>query len=1084
MFIRASLRGAALLALAVLAFAPSFLSPAAALEPFGARHPALSPDGSQLAFSWRGDIWVAAAAGGAARQLTNHLAYEAQPRWSPDGRELAFMSDRNGNADLFVVAAAGGVPERLTTHSDYDELYDWSADGKTLYFGSNRESREFLLYAVPRAGGRPVRVVHDQAWSARLSPDGQWIAYVRGYTEWWRRGYRGPASRDIWLRRASGGPSLHLIDWPGDDDLPHWSGDGRALFFQSEREDGVKNLWRQDLRAEGGDLRAAGAPAQITRLADDMGFLSVSRDGRFATYESAGRLWVVPTAGGTPVSPAIDCPGDDKANAVTRRVLDAGATEYAFAPGEKQLAFVVEGELYAGLVREGELKDCMRITETAAREKDIAWLDDKSLLFVSDREGGEDIYVMRSTDKEEPRLGRSRYRETQRLTSDTATEFQPQPSPDGKTILYRKGTGWLWAMAPDGGGQRRLVDEPVVLHCDWSPDSKWLAYSTTNHGSAEDIFIVDAAGKTAPVNVSSHPNDDFHPLWSGDGKRLAWASRTQDGYYSVKYLWLTRAEAEKTKSQREREEEAEEDKEAATDAKDDGDDKKDKDDKKAEEPAVTVKIDWDDLPARTRTVATLRGYYWDYDQSPDGKHYALRSDLLEGAMDLWTVDWDGDNLRRLTAGGADPDRLLWSEDSESVRYISGGRINEIADDPEGETKTYGFSVPITVDGAARRAQKFDEAWRRLGDGFYDEHYHGADWQALRAKYAPLAAAAVTHADFKDVLKRLFGELNASHLGSWGGPKDNQGDDATGLLGFTPDDAYTGPGLRVARVLARGPLDREETRVAVGEVILAIDGHEIAPGEDYYPLLGHKAGEEVDLLIAAAGPKGKTRTITVEPRASVWELDYRQWMDETRALVDKASGGRIGYLHMAAMGDEDWPRFLEDLFARAHGKDGLILDVRDNNGGSIHDQVLTVLSRQPYVYSKNRGKREGQFDAIERWDRPIVLLTNERSYSDGEIFPWGFHALGLGRIVGMPTFGAVIGTNNVPLIDGTVFRIPSTGWWRRNPDGSIGSSLENDPVQPDLRVPAVPEEALAGRDAQVEAGVAECLRMIETGWRRD
>jgi tricorn protease len=207
------------------------------------------------------------------------------------------------------------------------------------------------------------------------------------------------------------------------------------------------------------------------------------------------------------------------------------------------------------------------------------------------------------------------------------------------------------------------------------------------------------------------------------------------------------------------------------------------------------------------------------------------------------------------------------------------------------------------------------------------------------------------------------------------------------------------------------------------------------------------------------------------------------MDENRSMVDELSGGRLGYLHMSAMGDGNWDAFLADIFHYARGKSGLILDVRYNNGGSIHDRVLTYLSRRPYGYTKSRGKHEGNFDAQNRWDGPIVLLTNERSYSDGEIFPWGFKALGLGRVVGMPTFGAVIGTNNVQLIDGTVFRIPGSGWWRRAADGSIGDNLENIPVQPDILVPDVPEEALAGRDAQVEAGVAECLRMLEEGWER-
>ena len=311
----------------VVALALSVAAPAFAVEPFGARHPALSPDGSQLAFSWRGDIWVAPAAGGAARRLTVHEAYDAHPRWSPDGAEIAFTSDRFGNDDVFVVPAAGGVPERITVHSDDDALSDWSPDGATLYFSSTRESREPLLYAVPRAGGRPVRVIRDRAWDAAISPDGQWIAYLRGYTNWWRRGYRGPASRDVWLRRTAGGPSVHIVAWPGDDDHPQWSGDGRALYFQSEREDGVKNLWRQDLRFEGDSAFPDGAPVQLTHLADDMTYLSLSRDGRWATFESDGRLWIVSTAGGEPRRVALDCTGDLKSNALTRRTLSGSVND-------------------------------------------------------------------------------------------------------------------------------------------------------------------------------------------------------------------------------------------------------------------------------------------------------------------------------------------------------------------------------------------------------------------------------------------------------------------------------------------------------------------------------------------------------------------------------------------------------------------------------------------------------------------------------------------------------------------------------------------------------------------------------------
>jgi tricorn protease len=1048
------------------AFAPA----AHAIPALDARHPALSPDGRTLAFDWRGDIWIVPAEGGRADRLTAHVAHDAYPRWSPDGREIAFSSDRNGNWDLFVLSLETGAVDRLTSHSDYDIIYDWSPDGRTLYFGSTRESRDDLVYAVPRTGGLPVRVTGDMAYNASISPDGRWIAYVRGYNEWWRKHYRGPASLDLWVRALDGGESYLITPWDGDDDQPQWSADGRSLFFQSERADSTLNLYRVDLRFVDAGVEPAGAPAQLTHMKDDgVRFLNVSRDGRLAAFESYGEIYTVPTTGGEPRRVAIDCTGDPKENEITRRILASGATEYAFAPGEKQVAFIVEGELYAAVIIKDELKEPMRLTVTEAREKDVAWLDENTLLYVSDASGNDNIYSLRSTDKDEPRLGRSRYREATQLTSSHDTERRPQPSPDGDTILYQRDTRFLWSMDRDGANQELLLDQPGILHSSWSPDSRYIAFSRTTLGYAEDIFILDLSTAKL-VNVSNHPNDDFHPLWTGDGKRLSWASRTDDGFYHVKYVWLTREEADKSDAARKREEEKRDEEEAAQkeDEKDDGEGDEAK---KTEIP--DVKIDWDDFTVRTRTVATVRGYYWDYDQSPDGKHYALRTDAVE-KMELWTVDWDGDNLRRMTTGGANPDRMTWSEESDKVRYLSGGQIMEIVNEAGASPKTYGFSVELTVDGAARRLQKFAEAWRLMNDGFYDPKFHGFDWPAMRAKYEPLAAAAVMKEDWNDVARQMIGELSASHLGVYG-PWQGGGDE-TGLLGFTPDDRYTGPGVRVAAVLRHGPVDAEGRRLAPGDVILAIDGHEIAPREEYYPLLNHKAGKEVDLTVARGGEGGDRERVTVEPAGGgrIWDLMYEQWMDENRGYVEKLSDGKLGYVHMSAMGDHNWDQFIEDVFSKATGKRGLILDVRFNNGGSIHDRVLDFLSRRPYAYSKSRGDREVTYDALWRWDGPVVLLTNERSYSDGEIFPAGFKQLGLGRIVGMPTFGAVIGTNDVQLIDGTGFRVPGTGWYRLD-----GQSLENHPVEPDVRVPDVPEEALRGRDAQIEAGVRECLQMLAT-----
>jgi tricorn protease len=1057
----------------------TFATAAHAIPAIYARHPALSPDGRTLAFDWRGDIWVVPAEGGRADRLTAHIAHDAFPHWSPDGKEIAFSSDRNGNWDLFVLSLESGAVDRLTSHSDDDYIYDWSPDGATLYFGGSREARDDLVFAVPRTGGLPTCVVGDMAYNASVSPDGRWITYVRGYDEWWRKHYRGPASRDIWVRSIDGGESYLITPWEGDDDRPQWSADSRSLLFQSERADSTLNLYRVGLTFGDTTVAPAGAPIQLTHMrTDGVRFLSLSRDGRLATFECMGEIYVVATTGGEPRKVAIDCPGDPQQNEVTRRILTSGATEYAFAPGEKQIAFIDEGELYAGVIIKDELKEPVRLTYTEAREKDVTWLDEETLLYASDRSGNDDIFAMRSTDKNEPRLGRSRYREEIPLANSPDTERRPQPSPDGKNILYQRDTRFMWIMDRDGANQELLLDQPGILHSSWSPNSRYIAFSRTTLGYAEDIFILDR--DTAKlVNVTNHPNDDFHPLWTGDGKRLSWASRTADGFYNIKYAWLTREEADKSEAARKREQERE-DEEDDDEDEDDGGDNGDRDDgngagdhhdAKAKKEIPDVKIDWDDFTLRTRTVVTVRGYYWDYDQSPDGKHYALRTDAVE-KMELWTVDWDGNNLRRMTTTGANPDRMLWNEENDKVHYLSGGQIMEIKNEVGAEPKTYGFSVEITNDAAVRRLQKIAEAWRLLDDGFYDPNFHGFDWHTMLTKYEPLAAQAIMREDWNDVARQMIGELSASHLGVYG-PWQGGGDE-TGRLGFTPDDSYTGPGVRVADVLPHGPLDHEGRRVMPSDVILAIDGNEIAPREEYFELLNHKVDKEIDLTVARGGPGGNKEKITIEPVSGgkIWDLSYEQWMDENRRYVEQLSDGKLGYVHMSAMGGHNWDQFIEDVFSKAKGKQGLILDVRFNNGGSIHDQVLDFLSRRPYAYSKNRGARDITYDAMWRWDGPIVLLTNERSYSDGEIFPAGFKQLGLGRIVGMPTFGAVIGTNDVQLIDGTGFRVPGTGWFMMD-----GTPLENHPVQPDVLVPDVPEENLRNRDAQIEAGVRECLEML-------
>ncbi|MDP6418014.1 MAG: S41 family peptidase [Candidatus Krumholzibacteria bacterium] len=1026
-----------------------------AMEADFPRHPDLSPDGSLVAFDWRGDLWIVPSEGGSAERLSAHDAHDAYPCWSPDGRQLAFVSRRHGNEDIFVMDLATREPRRLTYHSGSDEISGWSADGKKLLFSSNRRNRWSHLMEISAEGGRPGEVIADEAFHAAVSPDGQWIAYVRGYTNWWRKNYRGWASRDLWIRAVNGGPSFHIVSWEGKDDHPHWSEDGKSLFFLSEREDAVVNLWRQELRFEEGSVAAWGEPYALSSLkGDGMQFLTLSADASLACYESEGTLWTLEVESGKTRRLNIQVAGDLKRNEQRWSKKGSGATGFALSPEETEIAFIVEGELYVAELEDGEILEPIRISETDAREKDPLWLDNESLVFVSDRNGNDDLFLVESAEEGEKSLGKARHRKLKALSDSPENERKPQLSPDGEKILYRRDTGFLWTMNPDGSGEELLNDRSGVLHSSWSPDSRFVAYSVTTLGADEDIFVLERdSGKR--WNVSSHPNDDFHPLWSSDGKRLSWASRSRDGVYHIKHLWLTREEAEKSEKEREREKKALEDLE--------------------ETPDVLVDFDEEDYQQRTVTVATTRGWYWDYDLSPDGEKYALRIEGVEGA-DLWAIDWDGDNLRRLSSGGSSPAHILWGEDSETLRYLSGGRIQEL-DSEGGKPKPLSFSVEFSLNERMRRLQKFGEAWRLLDDGFYDENFHGRNWPEIRKRYEPMAAAAVMTEDFNDVLRKMIGELNASHLGAWGGPRSGEGRDRSGELGFLPDDSWKGPGILVDRIIPHGPLDREGSRIEEGEVILSIDGRDIGEEGSHWEYLNRTSGKEIDLRVSSRPlALRKSRIVTVTP-VSTWKmrsLMHEDWVKRNRAFVDKHSGGRLAYVYMSAMGDGNWNRFIEDIYSKARGKEGLILDIRFNNGGHIHDQVLTFLSRKAYGYSRGRDDTEPTFDAMRRWDGPIVLLINERSYSDGEIFPMGFKALELGTVIGMPTFGAVIGTHNVPLIDGTSFRVPGTGWYRLS-----GENLENGPVHPDIYVPAVPEEARKNRDAQLEAGIGECLKLLET-----
>ena len=1026
-----------------------------------ARGPAPSPDGREIAFSYMGDVWKVPAVGGRATRLTVHEAYDETPVWSPDGRSIAFASDRAGNNDIYVIPSGGGAPERVTWHSAWDNLQCWSRDGDSLFFTSYRDTLETNLYRVSADGGMPRRVLFDRGFNVSVSPDGRWLAYVRGRTPWWRQHYRGSAARDIWVRAVEGGPSYRIVHSQFDDDRPMWGADGRTLYFVSERADSVANIWKVtvDLPAPGADggPRAVDGPFEVTHHDHDgVQFARISDDGTLIVYEWDAGVWKVEVPDGQPVEVVIEAPSDDKWNEDLVLDLTSGATQFAFSPDESQLAVVVRGELFVCPFEDGEAGEARRVTRTAAREKDPAWMPDgETLLFASDRTGDYDLYSVRSAEDGEPELAEALKFETTRLTDSPDDEFSPAVSPDGGRIAYMRGDRNLWTMDGDGSDQRQLVPEPGVLHTAWSPDGRWLAYSRTTMGHKEDVFIVPAEGGE-PRNVTGHPNDDFEPRWSDDGRRLSFASRTDDGQYALKFIWLRRDDYWKTDEEREKDE-----REAR---------RVEEGEEETEPPAVTVEIDFERINERAETVMNMRGGYDFYAQTPDGHYYAFRDRSL-GNDNLWIVDWKGNRLSQVSEGGSDPTELHWSSDGTTCYYIDNRRIASVSIDPESGEITgkggVGLSVHMTVNTPAERAVMFAEAWRLLWNGFYDPDFHGVDWPSVRAKYEPLAMAAYTDEEFRSVVREMLGELSASHLGIY---KHGGGGTSTGRLGIYHYEDYEGPGIRVRRVIPDSPADR--AGVEPGDYIVSIAGSVVGAGENWHRLLEDTAGREI-LIGVASSPSGRNvRELRVRPAGSLYRLVYEDRVRQRREMVERLSGGRLGYLHIAGMGLDNLLKFEEDLFAQGADKDGLIVDIRGNGGGSVHDEILRYLDRRVYGYSVSRG-RPPSYNPLELYTKPLALVIDESCYSDAEIFPMGWKSLKLGPVVGMTTYGAVIGTNDVPLIDGTMFRVPGSGWY-----DVTGRNLENWGIEPDVFVDAVPEESRRGEDAQLERAVEVLMAKLD------
>ena len=1053
------------------------------------REPAINPEGTQISFSFQGDIWTVPFEGGKANRLTIHEAYESSPRWSPDGNTIAFSGGRFGNDDIFTVPADGGPSNRITYYSGRDQLYDWTHQN-ALLFTSNRVFQQLEwddeIQMVSADGGTPSRFLNAVGDMPAMSPDGKWVAFVRGSCRISREEYDGPADREIWLFDTEAEEYIQLTDNTRNDFLPRWDAENN-LYYLSART-GRYNLYKQAI-SEQIEENNQPEPQAITRFSDDgIRYFDVSKTDAHIVFERKDQLYTKKGDNANPQKLSVTLSSDYRFDPHEHKTYSADISEYEVSPNGKLTAMVIRGEVF---IKPNDKEDdrAKNVSSSPYRDKDITWLNDSTVVFSSDRNGNYDLFLARSSDNDVTNIFKSLKHEVVQLTKSEEEEVEPLISPDGTKIAYRQGRGTLITARIDAEGDlsksKTLLDGWATPEgISWSPDSQWLAYALDNLNFNSEIYIHASDDSQEPVNFSMHPGNDLSPVWSRDGSKIGFLSNRNNNDYDVWFVWLSEEDARKTEEDRKygfynSPKEDEDD-----DKKDNGDEKAD-DDNEKEKEVEPVDIDFERIHDRLRQVTSGMGFEGQVTISADGEtFYYTSSDEISSGSDLYSTKFDGTERKRLTKGGQNLSGVSLSPDGKKLFAVKSGRLTEV-NPKSGDLTMLPFSAAMTINHRKENEQIFEEAWRALNAGFYDPNFHGDDFEALKKKYKPWALSATTAQDFRYIFNWMLGQLNASHMGIYGSNPEDTQRERSGLLGIGVIPVSNGNGVEVTKVVPESPADRPQSKLQVGDVITHIEGVPIESEQNFYAPLINDVSKQV--LLQVENEEG-SREVVIRPTNSLNDELYDEWVQSRRELTEKYSNGRLGYVHIEGMNFTSFERFERELMASGHDKEGIVIDVRWNGGGWTTDYLMTVLNVQQHAYTVPRGATDNlqkdhtkfrqYYPFSERlpeawWTKPSIAISNESSYSNAEIFSHAFKHLGIGKLVGMPTFGAVISTGGLGLLDGSFVRMPFRGWYVKATD----ENMEHGPAVPDVIINNRPDSKANGEDPQLKRAVEELLDEI-------
>ena len=1051
--------------------------------PLWMRYPAISPDGSTIAFAYKGDLYCVPANGGEARQLTTHAAYDSQPIWSPDGKKIAFTSNREGSLDVYVISAKGGAPTRLTTNSGKETPIAFKDNDHVLFSANIMPTAQSNLFAfsqvyeVSTEGGRPKLYSVLPMENISINKNGQVLYHdKKGYEDAWRKHHTSPITRDIWM--LDNGKYQKLTTFKGEDRNPVWAADNQSFYYLSE-QDGSFNIYRRNI--------ASGKDTQITQQKKNpIRFLTSSNDGLLC-YGFDGEIYTV-KEGAQPQKISISITTDNDEPSLIRKVQSWGATEIALSPDAKEVAFVMHGDVY---VTSTEYKTTKRITDTPQQERNLSFAPDgRSLVYASERNGVWQIFQAKIKNEKEKNFTYSTEVEEEQLTKTNVTSQYPAYSPDGKEVAFYEDRATLRIINLKSKEVRTVLDGKYNfsysdgdIWFEWSPDSKWLMCNYIGNGgwNNTDIAVVKADGKEVH-NITDSGYSDSNGKWVLGGKailfesdRAGYRSHGSWGAEEDAYLMFLDLEAyDRFRMSKEELELAETNKDEKEKKADEKEEKKKENKKKKEEKTGKIEVDkvkpleLDFENCRDRVVRLTVNSSNMGDAIIDSKgEKVYYQAAFEGGYDLWCHDLK-EGSTTLMMKGIGGGGFVADKDIKNLFLCNGSSIKKI-DLGSKATTNIDFEAPFNYKPAEERQYLFDHVWRQVADKFYDPKMQGVDWEYYRKVYEKFLPYINNNFDFAEMLSEMLGELNASHTGCRyyaGGASLS-----TAALGAFFDPNYEGDGLKIQEVIKRGPFAVKKNEVTAGCIIEKIDGEAIKAGKDYNALLDGKAGKNVRLTIK--NTKGKTFDLTIKAisQGDQQELLYKRWVDRNRAIVDSVSKGRIAYVHVKAMDSESFRTVYSELLSdKNRNKDAVIVDERHNGGGWLHDDLCTLLSGKQYQEFVPHGKVVGK-DPFNKWTKPSCVLICEDDYSNGHGFPWVYKELGIGKLIGAPVAGTMTAVWWETLMDRSlVFGIPQVGC--RDMRGTFG---ENTTLYPDIEVYNSPEDYINGHDTQLIRAVEEMMK---------